>query len=225
MRALVTEGDRGEHGFTLLEVIVSLMLLGLVLGLVGSGAQLLRGTGDRLAERSAALADLALLTGLLQERLGDAVTVDFGPAGRPTAAFDGTAERARFLTIAAPVRAGEPLVGMQIGAGANGGLDLVLAELAATDRGFGPLDDPDRASTRRFMAGLTGARLSYFGRKEGAAAASWHEVWRDEPRLPRAVRLALDHRRLDLPPLIVPLRQDQASLCASAEAPVPCPSP
>lgn len=214
-----------ERGFTLLEMIVALMLLGLVLGLVGGGAQLLRGTGDRLADRSATLGDLALLTTILQERLGDAVLLDFGPAGSTYASFDGTPERVRFTTVTPDVAAGAPLVAMELGAAEDDGIELVLTGLAAPERDFARFEEAGTLVPRRFLAGAAGARLSYFGRKARAARAEWHERWQEEPRLPRAVRLELAHDRLALPPLIVPIRQDLASLCASAVQPLPCPSP
>lgn len=225
MTARQRDDPPGDAGFTLLEVIVVLLLLGLVLGLVGSGAQLLRGTGDRLAGRSAMLADVTLVVGLLQDRLGDAVLLDIGPAGRPVASFDGTADRARFLTIAAEFAGGEPLVAMEVGGDAGGGLAIVLAEHVAGDRGFAPLDDATRAERRRLLAEASDVRLAYFGRKEGARDAAWHDAWQGEPRLPRAVRLSIDHVRLELPPLIVPVRQDLATLCPSAVAEQPCFAP
>lgn len=218
-------GRAGEQGFTLLEVIVALMLLGLVLGLVGSGARLLRGTGDRLADRSAMLGDLTLLTTILQERLGDAVSLEFGEAGSRFASFDGTADRARFVTVAPDVAAGEPLVAMEIGAAQEGGVGLVLAALVATDRSFARLEGTATTAPRRFLADAAAVRLGYFGRKGSAARAEWHESWQGQPRLPRAVRLEISHDRLALPPLIVPIRQDLASLCASSVAALSCPSP
>lgn len=209
--------ESGEAGFTLVEMIVALAILGLVLALLGSAAKLLRGTGDRLAERGAALADLALLDGLLQERLGDAIALDFGPPGRWVSSFDGRPDAARFMTLSPGFMPGEPLVAMAIGAAAAGGLELQRAEVAADAPGFAALEAPDRVESRRLAADVTALRLSYFGRKDGAAAAAWHATWQDERLLPRAVRLELDHARLDLAPIIVPIRQSLATLCATPE--------
>ena len=210
------ERQAGDAGFTLVEMIVALAILGLILGLLGSAANLLRGTGDRVAERAVALADLALVSGLLQERLGDAVAVDVGPAGRLVSGFDGRPKAARFLTLSPGFVAGEPLVAMAIGMAPAGGLELVRAEIAASEPGFAALDLPGRAERRDLAADVTGLRLSYFGRKDGAAAA-WHPTWQDQARLPRAVQLELDHRRLDLPPVIVPIRQSLGTRCATPE--------
>ncbi len=210
-----------DAGFTLVEMIVALAILGLILGLLGSAAKLLRGTGDRVAERAAALADLALVTSLLQERLGDAVALDVGPAGRLVSGFDGRPAAARFLTLSPGFVAGEPLVAMAIGMAPSGGLELVraetsTAEIAAGELGLAALDLPGRAERRDLAPDVTGLRLSYFGRQDGAAA-TWHPTWQDQPGLPQAVQLELDHRQLDLPPLIVPIRQSLGTRCATPE--------
>lgn len=215
MRRRPSEG--GEAGFTLVEMIVALAILGLVLGLLGSAAKLLRGTGDRLAERGAALADLALLDGLLQERLGDAVALDFGPPGRWVSSFDGLPDRVRFMTLSPSFVPGEPLVAMAIGTAAAGGLELQRVEVAADAPGFAALEAPGRFELRRLAPDVTALRSSYFGRKAGAADAAWHATWQDEPLLPEAVRLELDHSRLDLAPIIVPIRQSLEARCATPE--------
>lgn len=214
----------GELGFTLVEMIVALVLLALVLTLIGVGARVLRGTGDRLAERGEGLADLALFSTLVEERLGDAVQVDFGTPGKPSVSFDGNASRVRFLTIARDVQAGEPVLAMEIGTGSEAGIWLGLARLAADQRDFSALDDARRTERRLLLREVPAVRLSYFGRKEGEDPA-WYDVWQEEARLPRAVRFDLGDARLALPPVIVPIRQRVGTLCASAAAELACPEP
>lgn len=211
-----------ERGFTLLEMIVALVVLALVMGLLASGAQLLRGTRDRLAQRSEALADVVLVTDLLQARLGDAVAIDMGTAGRTVAAFEGTADRLRFVALAPSIAPGEPLVAWQLGLEAAGGLALARAELGADEPGLAVLDGDQSAERRRLAVDVTALRLDYLGRKDGDAAAAWHADWLDQPRLPRAVRLTLGHARLALPPIIVPIRQIAGTLCPTPEAGVDC---
>lgn len=215
----------GERGFTLVEMIVALVVLALIMGLLASGARLLRGTGDRLAAETAAMAEVSRVVDLLQTRLGDAVAVQIGPAGRQVAAFDGTPERLRFLVLALAIEPGSPLVAMELGRDEAGGLVLARAELAAAEPGFDPLEQPDRAQRRRLASGVSGLRLAYLGRKSGAAAPTWHDAWQDQGSLPLAVRLELAHQRLDLPPLIVPIRQTLGSLCPTPEGGPACAAP
>ncbi len=214
----------GERGFTLVEMIVALVLLGLVLALIGTGARLLRGTGDRLTERSDGLADLALFSTLVKERLGDAVQVDFGPAGQPAVAFDGNAARVRFLTVAPDYQAGAPLLAMEIGAEPETGIWLGLAPLAADQKDFAALDDEAVTERRVLLGDATSLEISYFGRR-GDADPAWYDIWQEEQRMPRAVRFDIGHARLDLPPIIVEVQQRAATLCASATAELVCPEP
>jgi general secretion pathway protein J len=217
-------GASGERGFTLVEMVVALVLLGLVLALIGAGARVLRGTGDRLTERGDGLADLALFSTVVQERLGDAVQLDFGPAGRSIVAFDGNAAHLRFLTITQDFQPGAPLLAMEIGSDPETGIWLGLAPLAADQTDFGALDDTGLTERRVLVGDATALRISYFGR-QGDANPAWHDVWQDQERMPRAVRFDLDHARLQLPPVIVAVRQQVATLCASAVAELVCPEP
>ena len=207
----------GETGFTVVEMLVALAVLGLILGLLGSAAKLLRGTGDRLAERATALGDLGLVADLLQDSLGAAVALDVGPPGRRVSAFDGQPGMVRFSTVAPEWTPGEPLVAMAIGLAETGGLVLWRTELAADAPGFAVLDRAVGAERRLLAADVRDLGLRYFGRKEGETTATWHGAWQAERRLPEAVRLDLDHRRLDLGPIIVPIRQSLGPLCAIPE--------
>jgi prepilin-type N-terminal cleavage/methylation domain-containing protein len=217
-----THSRPDERGFTLLELLVAMVILGLTLALVGSGGRLLRDTGERLADRRDSMADLAILTTLLHERLGDAVALDFGRAGRTEASFLGTDEEARFLTLGRTIEPGGPLVLMAVGEREGGGIEVLRAEIDATESGFDALDDSGRAEARALAMPISDVDIAYFGRKEGDRAAGWHAAWQEEALLPLAVRLDLEQAGRALPPIIVPVRQTLASLCATPGAPPEC---
>lgn len=221
-RSIGRSARPGERGFTLIEMLVSLVVLALIMGLLAGGARLLRGTGDRLADATAAMAEVTLVAELLQTRLGDAVGLEAGPAGQTIAAFDGTAERLRFVSLALAIAPGEPLVALELLRDEAGGLVLARAELAASEPDLAALDDPERAERRRLAGGVSGLDFAYFGQKVGAGSASWHDSWQDQPVLPRAVRIELEQARQDLPPFIVPIHQTTGTLCPTAEAGPEC---
>ena len=211
-----------ERGFTLLELLVAMVILGLTLALVGSSGGLLRDTGERLADRRDSMADLAILTTLLQERLGDAVSLDFGRAGTTEASFLGTDDEARFLTLGRPIEPGKPLVLMAVSGRDGGGIEVLRAEIDATETSFAALDEPGRAEARALAMSISDVDITYFGRKAGARAADWHAAWQEEVLLPLAIRLDLEQAGRALPPIIIPIRQSLPSLCATPEAPAEC---
>ena len=69
---------------------------------------------------------------------------------------------------------------------------------------------------------VTDVEIAYFGRKDRDANTTWHVAWQEEPRLPLAVRFSLAEAGRTLPPIIVPVRQTLATLCATPEAPPEC---
>jgi|GEM_PF-2415961 len=211
------QSSGAEAGFTLVEMLVALAVLGLILGLLAGAAELLRGTGERLAERATALGDLGLVADLLQDSLGAAVALDVGIPGRPVSAFDGQPDMVRFSTIAPDWAPGEPLVAMAIGRAEPTGLVLWRAELPADAPDLGVLERARGVERRLLAADVRDLALRYFGRKAGETTAAWHGAWQGERRLPEAVRLDLDHRRLDLGPIIVPIRPSLGPLCATPE--------
>ena len=218
-----TRSRPGERGFTLLELLVAMVILGLTLALVGSGGRLFRDTGERLADRRDSMADLAILTTLLHERLGDAVALDFGRAGRNEASFLGTDEEARFLTLGRTIEPGGPLVLMAVGGGEDGGIEVLRAEIDATETSFAALDDTAVPKLERWPCRFPTSTSRISGARKVREPPSWHAAWQEEALLPLAVRLepragrarpAADHRaRFGRP---------WRRLCATPEAPPEC---
>jgi general secretion pathway protein J len=216
-------GESGcERGFTLLELLVAMAVLGLVLTLIGSTGRLLRETGDKLALRREQLAELALVTTFLHERLGDAVALDFGLPGRPVASFAGNSDRVRFLTLGRSLERGAPLVLMSVNTLSEGGLELERAEVGASETSFAALETTGRFETRPLASSLGNVSIQYFGRRAGRPTSDWHDSWEEEPLLPQAVRFNLSETKGALPPIIVPIHQTHHTLCPSPQAPSTC---
>jgi hypothetical protein len=56
------------------------------------------------------------------------------------------------------------------------------------------------------LRGLTGGAFAYFGRADGAEAATWHAEWRDAARLPDLVRIRLERPGVAASEWVVPPR-------------------
>lgn len=202
---------RHSRGFTLVEVLVALTLMGLLLGSLYSG---LFGV-SRSWSRSESLAeenDLARSrVQLLRRLLSETVPITRLDGQAPRLLFRGSSDSLQFVA---------PLPSHA------GGLGLYWSSLALTrsvtgashlSLTYSPLrpettlvqgDDAPDSETVTLATEISQFDLAYFGTPEGDLPPRWYAAWPEGERLPALIRLTL--RRLpgesDLPDLIVPLR-------------------
>jgi general secretion pathway protein J len=210
----MTSGNvAAERGFTLLEVLVAVTLLGLLmvalLGGVRLGVRAWEASGTRLDDdaRLSAVQDF-LRERLTQARLSEvsAATMRTGPA------FHGERDRLSFVTMM-PEHLGEGLERMILTlAKASDGADLNVEWWPAN---LG--DDPDavRAAvhSRVLLTHVAELRFAYFGQVAAKQPPIWTEVW-NQRSLPLLVRVQLGFPERDArswPDLIVrPMIDGQA---------------
>jgi general secretion pathway protein J len=191
--------SRGERGFTLLELLITLALLGLLtLALFGS----LR-FGTRVWAASESTTETAedirdaqgQLAGIVASAYPKLLTPD---ASHAAVDFAGEPQSLRLLAPDAS----------QPGAMAHttiatredpSGLALVVMrepELAAA---------PARISTQVLLTGVRNFALGYFGREKDEDKPAWHDSWREQTRLPSLVRIrvVLADRRVPWTDLVV----------------------
>jgi len=184
-------GAHGSAGFTLLEVLVAITLLGLLsVGLFG--AVHIGGQGWRRAERhSAATEDATAVQDVLLSLIAGAqpVFASADPADA-TVAFDG---RPRSLTLVGPLPAA-------IAAGQQGQERLFLAasgdsrtlmlawrlDLPAADGGTLP------ETVVPLLDHVQSIRFAYFVAAGHGEAEGWRDTWVGRHRLPALVRLQVD---------------------------------
>lgn len=184
---------RLERGFTLLELLVAMTLLGLMLALLfgglRTGTQVWR-AGD---QRSDALARIEAVHGFLRRQVGALYPMaEPGDAGEaPEIAFEGEAERLRF-------------VGMLPAHFGAGGFQTVEV---ATDEHDGRRDlrvawwpyrpgerapeqiDPD--STSVLVEDVDQVEFGYFGTTDQRSPPDWTDRWLERSEPPDLVRLRL----------------------------------
>jgi general secretion pathway protein J len=199
-----------ERGFTLLEILVAVTLLGLLMAALLGGVRL----GVRAWETSGTrVEDNARMTAVrdfLRERLTQARL--FGAAVRTGPAFHGERDRLNFVTLM-PEHLGTGLERMLLTLSKAGdGADLRV-EWWPADLG----DDPDAARaaahSRVLLANVGELRLAYFGQLQARQPPVWSEVW-NRASLPLLVRVRLGFPEQDArswPDLIVrPMIDGQA---------------
>ncbi len=179
-----------QRGFTLLELLVALTVLGLAAAVAAGG---LDGLGRALArERRAAEEGRWAIRARewLREELTRALPLDWGPPQRPAMAFVGEPQRLRFVVAAPPYRAEAGLELVELALEERGGTRLLVARRAPLRRdgsGFAALAEVPPVTLAALAADH---RFGYFGERPGVREPRWWPDWPAGSRLPRAVRLA-----------------------------------
>lgn len=199
-------------GFTLVEILVAITLLGLLMAALFGGVQLGVRAWEASEERLDESSRLTTVQGFLRERLAQAYLLEeLAPRADARLPFAGEPDRLSFVT----------LMPEHLGGGFQ---RMVLAVTAATERSdlavtWWPAElddaalDPDALRSRALLADVAELRLAYFGSVGRDQPPTWHEVW-EQRALPQLVRVQLRFPDQDVrswPDLIVrPMIDGQA---------------
>ena len=181
----------GEDGFTLIEVLVSLVLLALVLALMAGAVRFARGTWDASA-RLDREAGYDIAGNFLRARLGEAVSL-FEPddSGAMRVTFTGATDSLKFVAASQNGPAGAGLYRFALeGGSANGASNLLLLRLAPYQPKASanvPLEDHVLAENVKAVT------FRYFGRKTLRSSPEWLEQWARTDALPQLVEMTIAH--------------------------------
>ncbi len=194
---------RHAHGFTLLELLVSLMLISLVslgvYGALGFGASAIERGTSRSIENQRVRAVLALIVRKLKSAYPLTLLVD----GKRLVYFFGDKEELRFVASAdRPETGGLEKVSYFIKEDEDGEHGLWMrisaptlpADLAEEREGSLYLET-------EILSGVDELVWEYLGQRQDEDEEAWHESWsgEEEPKLPQAVRLSWRARVSNLP--------------------------
>ena len=199
---------RGSAGFTLLELLVALMLLGLISTLALGGVRLGARTWETVTAKAEENGRAQMVRAFLARELAQAVPV-FVPDGNgeQRLAYEGDRESLVFVAPLAP----------HFGLGGFQRLELAVADDGAAGKSLilkrrrfhrdDRLDAPgaEEDELHLLLDGLEEARFAY---RESArdGAAPWSDDWRDRDGLPALMRLRVtfaDGRKAAWPDLLV----------------------
>ena len=184
-----------EAGFSLVEVLIALMLLGLLTMALFFSVRFGVTAWQRGGERSDQIHTSMLVQDLLRRLIGQAyplMLADGTGSGRID--FAGTATSLDFLAPVPIALASGGRARFTLAIERRGDRsDLVLAsrpELAAGDA-------PAELNRKTLLATLEGAEFAYFGVAQSKSTAQWHERWSGEMSLPALVRVRVRFARSD----------------------------
>jgi general secretion pathway protein J len=201
-----------EHGFSLLELLAAITLLGLLMAALFGGLRL----GARVWETAdARLADsvrIQIVQDFIRQRITETLPLDeVSPELAKVNAFEplflGTVEAVRFASLMPEhLGAGVYLIELAMSASghAEGAQNLVLRwrPLEPNDQTVEEVEPEERV----LIENIEALELSYFGSIDPTQPPGWWEAWDDRSELPRLIRLQVrfaenDERRW--PELIV----------------------
>lgn len=220
---------RGSRaGFTLLELLVALALLGFLATMALGGVRLGARTWDTVTARAEVTGRTQMVRAFLARELAQALPLTIPvPGGAERLAYDGDAES---LTFVAPLAAHFGLGGAQrlrIAVVDAGGARDAAKQLVLIRRPFHPDDDleadqPDRDEVHVLLDGIAEAEFAYRGVDDGSG---WSNSWRGEDELPGLVRLDIVFRDATAgkwPSLLAARRITADAACLIPTGSTPC---
>lgn len=203
------------RGFTLLELMIGLALLGMIMSLIFAGLQLTIRGWDSAEESGERANRIRLVQRLLARELAAVFPYRWKTTADMNLAFVGTGESLRFAS-STPARAGPGglnLVELLFARGPQGMSLMMRRQIPAHEqRDFDRLEGEESVV---LLDGLEGAAFEFFGSDNAAGKPTWRDRWEDPQRLPRLVRVSLRSKGLaPWPDVVVALRVNELAGCS-----------
>ena len=192
-----------DDGFTLVEMLISILILALVTGMLLDGLRLISHSVGRETSRLDRSSQIALVQNFVRAQLGDAQRIVLAAGPAVTVDFTGEVDRLVFIS---PAPASVAFGGLQ---------RLALVFNAGTSAADGTIEADWQpyhggaaaaVANRVLLDHVSAAVFAYFGSTRANEPLEWHDEWREMSDLPLLVRLAVvfsDGRTM--PELIVAL--------------------
>lgn len=198
------------RGFTLLELLIGISLVGLILALLFAGMNLGIKSWDVGESRIATSSRQAIVLDFIRRTFEQARVVRWKSGDEDQLAFVGEPESVYFAgSISIRGReSGQHLVSIGLADGA-GGRDLVMRwqVLDLRTPGFSRLES---SQPKVLVEGVSSIRLSYYGAKSDSEESAWHEQWFQLGSLPRLIRLSITMENGETWPDVIAAPQIQA---------------
>jgi general secretion pathway protein J len=182
---------RQQGGFTLVEVVIAMVLLGTMMVLIYSGLSFSLRSWDASESNGRRVADRRLGENFLRREVTEIFPMRWKDPARVRFAFEGEGQRLRFVSSrpAGVALGGLSLVGIEVEPGdaprkRNLVMRRTMADADAAD--FSALDAAERSI---LMPDVDGVAFSYFGAENDFTEPRWVDEWTYPARMPQMVRM------------------------------------
>lgn len=216
-RGSKTGADRGEAGFTLLEVVIAMTLLAVLMLALSGSIGFVGRTWDRAWDRSAETGSLARVDEMARRSIENAFPAVIKAGGKERFLFTGTAQN---LRLAAHDGGANGMAGyhtIEIGMASDG---RAVVYRRAPLQAAGPMARlPETAADEAILLrGNFTFAFSYFGTPRPKMPPAWYDSWDHRDRLPDLVRLRiLEEGREAWPPIVARMAINAEYACISGD--------
>ena len=184
---------KAATGFTLIELVVAMALLGAMMVLIYSGLTFALRSWDAGEVNGRRTADRRIGENFLRRELAELFPMRFKDPMTVKVAFLGEPHKLKFVSSrpAGITQGGLSLVGLEVENGATPREHHLVMRRAMPDdeaKDFGPLE---RAERTVLIEDVESVQFDYFGTENDFADPKWYETWPHADRIPRLVRLRI----------------------------------
>ncbi len=210
-------------GFTLLEMLLGLALLGLMTLALFGALRFGTHSWERAEAKSLQVVDLAIVESMLRREIAKAFPLRVGLASENKIAFEGDERSVKFFS-SLPAHfstGGLSLIELRheagsLSAGESRGGELILRH--ALQNGLETdLPSGDETQSSRLLQGIGKLSFGYFGSDSDASEPTWRTSWPQSGRVPKLVRVrySLTGSETDRD-IILPLQLGEEAGCYQA---------
>lgn len=207
---------RAQRGFTLIELVVAMVLLGVMMLLMYGGLNFAaRGwdVGDANGRR---VADRRIGENFLRRELSEMFPMRWKEPNVVKFAFEGDKDAIRFVSSrpAGISQGGLSLVALEVRAegGTSKRRNLVMRRALPDDeaRSFAPLD---AAEPTVLIAGVESISFDYFGAENDFTPPQWSDTWKYTMKVPEVIRVRIQGDDGPQPEMIVRMNLGEEAGC------------
>jgi general secretion pathway protein J len=182
-------GYRRQAGFTLLELLIAMSLLGLIFAALAGGLRFGTTAWQAGSVHLAENEELQLVHRVLRRQISGVLNTNVARRGtRRTGPLEGFRDRVHFIGLA-PAEAMTPgLYRLTLALEPDGrgqALSLAWQSVGGDEAAAG------RTGSEPLLRGVASIRLRYFGDPRGGGSPSWVDEWKDIKEIPLVVRITV----------------------------------